>query len=242
MRIALIGYGKMGKVIEKIALAKNHQIVLKIDIGNPQDFTQTQLQKADVAIEFTRPDAAVANIKKCLEWGVPVVIGTTGWLQELETIQKICQKRAGAMLWASNFSIGVNIFFELNRYLAQMMNHAPQYEVTTEEIHHTHKLDAPSGTSITLAQDLISILDKKQHWVNHPSQNPNELEIISKRMDPAPGTHTINYHSMVDSIEIKHTAHSREGFAAGAVAAAEWLVGKKGCFQMRDMLAATWMK
>jgi 4-hydroxy-tetrahydrodipicolinate reductase len=242
MRIALIGYGKMGKVIESIALSKHHQIVLKIDIGNPQDFTKANLQKADVAIEFTRPDAAVENIKKCLEFGVPVVIGTTGWLQELDNIQKICQKKDGAMLWASNFSIGVNIFFEMNRYLAQMMNHAPQYEVTTEEIHHTHKLDAPSGTSITIAQDLIAILDKKQSWVNHSSKNPNELEIISKRIDPAPGTHTINYHSNVDSIEIKHTAHSREGFAAGAVAAAEWLVGKKGCFQMRDMLASTFMK
>jgi 4-hydroxy-tetrahydrodipicolinate reductase len=242
MRIALIGYGKMGKVIERIALSKNHQIVLKIDIGNPQDFTKANLQKADVAIEFTRPDAAVENIKKCLEFGVPVVIGTTGWLQELENIQMLCEKQQGALLWASNFSIGVNIFFEINRYLAKMMNHAPQYEVDTEEIHHTQKLDAPSGTAITLAQDLIAILDKKQSWVNHASENPNELEIISKRIDPAPGTHTIRYHSTVDSIEIKHTAHSREGFAAGAVAAAEWLVGKKGCFQMRDMLAATWMK
>jgi 4-hydroxy-tetrahydrodipicolinate reductase len=242
MQIALIGYGKMGKVIEKMAIAQNHQIVLKIDVGNPQDFTQANLQKADVAIEFTRPDAALGNLKKCLEWGIPVVIGTTGWLEHLEEIQKICEKQGGSMLWASNFSIGVNLFFEVNRYLAKMMNHAPQYAVTTEEIHHTQKLDAPSGTAITLAQDLIDILNTKKTWVNHPTEKAQELEIISKRIDPAPGTHTIHYHSTVDSIEIKHTAHSREGFAAGAVAAAEWLVGKKGCYQMRDMLASTWLK
>lgn len=236
MRIALIGYGKMGHAIEEIALQKNHDVVLKIDVINQQDFTTDNLKKADVAIEFTHPGAAFDNIKKCLEAGVPVVVGTTGWLDRYEEITGICKQNSGALLVASNFSVGVNIFFEVNKRLAELMSVHSDYEVSMEEIHHTSKKDAPSGTAITLAEQILERVSRKKKWVNHLSDNTDELEIISERIDPAPGTHKIKYESSIDDIEIIHTAHSRKGFAAGAVLAAEFLAGRRGIYSMKDVL------
>ncbi len=236
IKIALIGYGKMGKTIERIAINRGHEVVLKIDDQNLSDFTPENLQKADVAIEFTRPEAAVRNIETLLAAGVPTVCGTTGWLAAFESIKSFCEAKNGAFFYASNFSVGVNIFFAVNRYLAAMMNEQPQYHVSMKEIHHTQKLDAPSGTAITLAEGVLEKVKRLTHWVGEPSADTNALPIISERIDPAPGTHVVTYDSAVDSIEITHTAHSREGFATGAVVAAEWLVGKKGVFSMKDML------
>lgn len=236
MKIALIGYGKMGKTIEQLAQAKGHKVVLKIDVDNRDQLTAGRLAGADVAIEFTRPESAFGNIVAALEAGIPVVSGTTGWLDRLEEIKTICAREKGAFFYASNFSIGVNIFFAVNRYLARMMEQQPQYEIEVEEIHHTQKLDAPSGTAITLAQGILDEISRKKFWVNDKDDNPEALPIISKRIDPAPGTHEIHYHSEIDSITIRHTAHSREGFAAGALMAAEWIVGKQGVFGMGDLL------
>lgn len=236
MKIALIGYGKMGKTIERMAIEQGHEVVLKLDIENKQAFTKENLQKADVAIEFTRPESAFENIEKCLESGIPVVSGTTGWLENKKEIEAICNREGGAFFYASNYSVGVNIFFALNKFLAKMMNEQNQYTVETEEIHHTQKLDAPSGTSITLAEGIIENMDAKNTWINESSDNIHQVPIISKRIDKVPGTHTIQYKSLVDDIEIKHTAHSRTGFARGAIQAAEWLIGKKGIFGMPDML------
>ncbi|MGB8191787.1 MAG: 4-hydroxy-tetrahydrodipicolinate reductase [Chitinophagaceae bacterium] len=236
MRIALVGYGKMGKAIEEIALGKGHEIVSKITVDNLEDFTEGNLKKADVAIEFTHPGSAFENVSKCLQWGLPVVCGTTGWAQQYEEAKKICAETNGALLVASNFSIGVNIFFEVNRQLAALMASQPDYEVTMEEIHHTEKKDAPSGTAITLAEQILEKITRKKKWVNHLSDNADELEIISERIDPAPGTHKIKYQSSIDDIEIIHTAHSRKGFAAGALLAAEFIAGKKGVFSMKDVL------
>ena len=236
MKIALIGYGKMGKTIEQIALAKGHKVVLKIDIDNKADFTAQNLKKADAAIEFTRPESAFDNIYKCLEAGLPVVSGTTGWLEKKTEIEQFCTRQKGAFFYASNYSIGVNIFFALNKFLAKMMNAQPQYEIETEEIHHTQKLDAPSGTSITLAEGIIENIQRKKSWINEVSNARTKVPIISKRMDKTPGTHQISYLSTIDTIEIKHTAHSREGFASGAIQAAEWIIGKQGCFGMQDLL------
>ncbi len=236
MKIALIGYGKMGKTIEKLALGKGHEVVLKIDKENQADLTAANLRQADVAIEFTQPESAFANIKACLEAGVPVVSGTTGWLGRLSEMREICEASGSAFLHATNFSIGVNMLFALNRYLAKMMNGQPQYDVQMEEVHHTQKLDAPSGTAITLAEGILAELDRKQTWVNQKTDKPEELAIISKRIDPAPGTHTIRYQSDIDDITISHVAHSREGFALGALTAAEWMVGKQGNFTMQDVL------
>lgn len=236
MKIALIGYGKMGKAIEQIALNQGHEVVLRIDVDNIEDFNPENLQKADVAIEFTRPETAFENLKKCIAAGVPVVVGTTGWLQHLAEAEAWCAQHNGALFHSSNYSIGVNVFFAVNRFLAQMMNHFPQYEVKMAETHHTQKLDAPSGTAITLAEGILGQMERKKRWVNEKAQAGEELSILSYRVDPAPGTHEIYYDSPIDTIEIRHTAHSREGFASGAVQAAAWLVGKKGVFGMTDLL------
>ena len=236
MNIALIGYGKMGKAIETIALEKGHQIVLKIDIDNAADFNQENISKADVAIEFTGPHSAFENVMKCLELGIPVVCGSTGWLDKFETATNYCQEKKGALLYASNYSIGVNLFFEINKYVAQLMSTHKEYNVVMEEIHHTQKKDAPSGTAITLAEQVLAAIQLKKQWVNEASNHPEDLSIISKRIDPAPGTHTIKYTSAVDDIEIIHTAHNRVGFAGGAVLAAEFIHGKQGIFSMKEVL------
>ncbi|HEX8332034.1 MAG TPA: 4-hydroxy-tetrahydrodipicolinate reductase [Segetibacter sp.] len=236
MKIALIGYGKMGKTIEEIALQKGHEIVLKIHIENTDEFTIENVQKADVAIEFTSPHSAADNIKKCFEAKVPVVCGSTGWLEGWKEIEDLCNTTGGSILYASNFSVGVNLFFQLNSFLAELMATRKEYDVSLEETHHTEKKDAPSGTAITLAEQVLQHLKSKNKWVNNSSANEDELEIISKRIDPAPGTHKVLYKSQIDEIEIIHTAHSRKGFASGAVMAAEFLKDKIGIFSMKDVL------
>lgn len=230
MRIALLGYGKMGKAIETIALERGHSIMLKVSSAS-ENFS---LQNCDVAIDFSLPTSAVANISKCLEAGVPVISGTTGWLDDYDDIVSLCNSKKGTFLYASNFSLGVNIFFELNKTLAKLMEKLPQYEVNIEEIHHTQKLDAPSGTAITLANDIIDETNYEKWTLNTPKQN--EIGILAKRIENVPGTHDVNYDSAVDSIQIKHTAHSRQGFALGAVIAAEYVHDKKGVFTMKDVL------
>jgi 4-hydroxy-tetrahydrodipicolinate reductase len=236
MNIALIGYGKMGKAIEEIALQRGHKIVLKIDDENLTDFTKDNVTKADVAIEFTGPHSAYNNIRGVLEFGVPVVSGSTGWTERIDEINKICKEKKGSFLYASNFSVGVNIFFELNKKLASLMAPHKEYNLTMEEIHHTQKKDAPSGTAISLAEQIMGQLPQKKKWVNYKSEKEEELSIISKREDPAPGTHSIKYSSPVDDIEITHTAHNRKGFALGAVVGAEFIRNKKGIFTMKEVL------
>lgn len=236
MKIALIGYGKMGKEIEQIALALKHEVVLKIDENNLADLTPSNLKKADVAIEFTTPKSAINNILKCFESDIPVVVGTTGWLDKLEQIKKTCNEKNQAFFYASNFSIGVNLFFKLNEYLTEMMKIHPEYLASIEEIHHIHKKDAPSGTGITLAEGIIKNHGGLDKWVLGETGNPGELPIYSKREGEVPGTHIVTYTSKVDEIKISHEAYSRKGFAEGAVHAAIWLVGKKGVFGMKDML------
>ncbi|WP_417352317.1 4-hydroxy-tetrahydrodipicolinate reductase [Flavobacterium alkalisoli] len=230
MKIALLGYGKMGKVIERIALERGHEIVLR---KSGQD-TFDGLENADVAIEFSIPDAAVENITECFNRNVPVISGTTGWLEHYPKVAKLCEEKSGAFIYGSNFSLGVNIFFQLNEYLAKMMSKLTQYKVSMEEIHHTQKLDAPSGTAISLAKGII----ENSNYSSWALENAKEDEILidAKRIENVPGTHSIFYDSEVDSIEIKHTAHSREGFALGSVVAAEWIFGKKGIFTMKDVL------
>lgn len=236
MKIALIGYGKMGKAIEEIALHRGHEIVLKINDENLEDFTRERVLHADVAIEFTGPHSAFKNVYDMIGFGIPVVCGSTGWLDHLEKVQQFCSEQNGSFLYASNFSIGVNLFFELNRHLAGLMAKHPDYEVQIEEIHHTQKRDSPSGTAITLAEQVMKKISRKKTWVNHISDNPDELEIISERVDPAPGTHKVKYYSAIDDIEIIHTAHNRKGFALGAVLAAEYIHDKKGIFSMKEVL------
>lgn len=236
MNIALIGYGKMGKAIEEIALQRGHKIVLKIDENNLGDFTKQNITKAGVAIEFTSPHTAVGNIKKTIGFGVPLVCGSTGWTEQMEDINKLVGDKNGTFLYASNFSVGVNIFFEVNKKLAALMAPHKDYEVILEETHHTQKKDAPSGTAITLAEQILKELSRKKQWVNDLSDHPEDLEIISQREDPAPGTHSVKYSSAVDTIEIIHTAHNRMGFALGAVLAAEFINGKKGIFSMKEVL------
>lgn len=236
MKIALVGYGKMGKAIEEILLQRGHTAPLKIDINNQDSFTAANLKQCDVAIEFTGPHSAVENISKCLDAGIPVVSGSTGWLEQWATIEEKCKSLNGTLLYASNFSVGVNIFFELNKKLAQLMSKQDAYDVSMEEIHHTQKKDAPSGTAITLAEQILHEVSRKKKWLNEPAKYPNEMSIISKRIDPAPGTHSIKYSSAIDDIEIIHTAHSRTGFATGAVLAAEFIAGKKGIYTMSDVL------
>jgi 4-hydroxy-tetrahydrodipicolinate reductase len=236
MNIALIGYGKMGKAIEEIALERGHHIVLKIDIDNVSAYNQENLSKADAAIEFSSPHSAFRNVMKCLEFKTPVVCGTTGWLDKIEEVKKYCIENDGAFLYSSNYSIGVNIFFELNKRLAELMSSHREYDVGITETHHTQKQDAPSGTAIALAEQILEKIATKKNWANHISDNPENLEIISERIDPAPGTHHVKYSSAIDDIEIIHTAHSRMGFATGAVLAAEFIKGKKGLFGMKEVL------
>lgn len=236
MNIALIGYGKMGKAIETIAMENGHQVLLKIDIDNTGEFTAENLKRCDVAIEFTTPDNAVNNILKCFEAGVPVVSGTTGWLARLEEVIKVCREKNGTFLSASNFSIGVNIFFEINKYAASLLESHQEYNVSIEETHHTQKKDAPSGTAITLAEQILQRVRNKSRWVNGEGSNTGDLEIISKRIDPAAGLHKVRYSSSIDDIEIIHTAHNRQGFAKGAILAAEFIKGKKGIFTMKEVL------
>ena len=230
MKIALLGYGKMGQTIERIALERGHEIVLKKDEFN----TYEGLSNADVAIDFSIPAVAVENISSCFYANVPVISGTTGWLDRYDEMAALCEEKKGAFISSSNFSLGVNLFFGLNEYLAKMMSKFDSYKVDMEEIHHTQKLDAPSGTAISLAKGVIENSDYTNWTLENP--NPNEIHIEALRIGDVPGTHTVTYNSTVDTIEIKHTAHNREGFALGAVIAAEWIVGKQGIFTMRDVL------
>jgi 4-hydroxy-tetrahydrodipicolinate reductase len=236
LKIALIGYGKMGKAIEGIAIERGHEIVMRIDAENTEALNNENLQQADVAIEFTNPDSAINNLTQCFDAGIPTVCGTTGWLEHWEQIKADCKNKNATFLYASNFSIGVNLFFELNKKLAQLMQNRPEYNCAIEEIHHTAKKDAPSGTAITIAENIIAQNSNKKNWVLGETEDTNALSIISKRIDPAPGTHIVSYNSAIDSIEIKHTAHNRIGFATGAVLAAEFVLGKKGLYTMGDVL------
>jgi 4-hydroxy-tetrahydrodipicolinate reductase len=236
MKIALIGYGKMGKAIEAVALEKGHEIVFKIDVSNAAEFTKELASKADVAIEFTGPHSAVQNILQCIEYGLPVVSGSTGWLNEWSQVENACKAKNSSLVYSSNYSIGVNLFFEVNKQLAKLMDPYLNYDVSMTEIHHTEKKDAPSGTAITLAEQILENLGRKETWVNDAANNPNEISIVSERIDPAPGTHTVTYSSPIDTIEITHTAHTRQGFAAGALMAAEFAATRKGIFTMKDVL------
>jgi 4-hydroxy-tetrahydrodipicolinate reductase len=233
MRIVLVGYGKMGKTIEKIAVQRGHQIAAKIDIDNPGDLDKVE---ADAAIEFSHPDAAFNNITRCLNRNLPVVCGTTGWLGRKPEVEKIVKEKNGSFFYASNYSMGVNIFFKVNEYLAAIMKNFDAYNVSMDEIHHTEKKDAPSGTAITLAEGIIRSIGRKKSWTNNETKNPQEIGIQSFRVDQVPGTHTVKYASSIDTIEIKHTAHTREGFALGAVLVAEWIKDKKGVLNMDDFL------
>jgi len=242
MNIALLGYGKMGRIIEQFAIDRGHQVVLKIDAYNLDEFTTENLQKADVAIDFSTPDSALDNISRCFEADLPIVVGTTGWYGHLQKVKDACEAGNHTLMYASNFSIGVNVFFFVNQVLAKVMNRYPQYDVLVEEIHHTQKLDSPSGTAITIAEGIIDGLDRKNEWVNELSGDnnevipkPDQLLIESHRIEEVPGTHTVIYSSEVDDIEFKHKAHSRAGFALGAVVAAEWLKDKKGFYSIKDM-------
>ena len=242
MKIALIGYGKMGQMIEQVVKEKNktsnsgHEIILKINEHNAKNFTNADLAKADVAIEFTRPDAVVQNIYRCFDAGIPVIVGTTGWNEYAEEVKEKCMEKNGALLYASNFSIGVNILFEVNKLLARLMDIQPQYSITIEEVHHVQKLDAPSGTAISLAEDILKNVKRKDKWVNSASARHNELSIISVREGAVSGIHEVEYESDVDTILIRHSANSRRGFAEGALKAAEFLKDKKGVYSMRDVL------
>ena len=230
MKIALLGYGRMGKEIEKIALQRGHEIVIKTSGKEDYDIT-----KANIAIDFSIPNSAFKNISNCINNQVPVISGTTGWLDKYDSVVELCNQKKGAFIYASNFSLGVNVFFELNKQLAKMMNTLNQYDISIEEIHHTKKLDAPSGTAITLAEGIIENTDKND-WELETKTSEKNIPITAVRTPDVPGTHTISYESEIDTIEIKHTAHNRHGFALGAVIAAEWLVDKTGVYTMRDVL------
>jgi 4-hydroxy-tetrahydrodipicolinate reductase len=235
MKIALIGYGKMGKEIEAAALQRGHEIVLKVNRSNINSVSKEELKQAEVAIEFTTPAAALSNIRMCLNAQLPVVIGTTGWYESFDEIKKECALKNGSLFHATNFSLGVNLFFKLNTYLAELMNKYPAYDVSMTEIHHVHKLDKPSGTAISLASQIFSKLDRKNKWSLTQEDN-STLHIQDIREGEVPGTHIIKYHSAVDDIEIMHKAHNRKGFALGAVIAAEFLNGKKGIYTMSDLI------
>jgi len=239
MKIALLGYGKMGKTIDDLIqtrYGKKHEVVLRSDSANAQSFSTNALSEADVAIEFSTPSSAISNIEKCFEANIPVVVGTTGWHTKMNYVKEICQSKDQSILYSTNFSIGVNVFFEINKKLAALMNDYEKYDVKIEETHHVTKKDKPSGTGITLAEDIIWSLKRKNEWVSGNGYNDNELGIKSNRIEDVKGTHIVKYSSKIDDIEIKHTAHSREGFADGSIKAAEWLLGKKGIFTMKDML------
>lgn len=231
MKIALSGYGKMGKTIERLAKERHHEIIAIIDEAG----VKGNLSEADVVIDFSLPSVAVKNITMCFEAGIPVVSGTTGWLDDYDSIVNLCKDKNGAFIYASNYSLGVNLFFELNKQLAKMMAKFQEYNVSMEEIHHTQKLDAPSGTAITLAEGVIEH-SSKENWVLDVTNNDNELPIVAKRIENVPGTHSVFYNSIVDEIEIKHTAKNRDGFALGSIIAAEWLTNKKGVYSMKDVL------
>ena len=235
MNIALLGYGKMGKEIETIALQRGHTIVLKVDETNASTFTNDELKKADVAIEFSTPHTVISNIKKCFETQVPIVVGTTGWYDSFIEIETECKQKNGALFHATNFSLGVNLFFKVNSFLAELMNKYDSYNVEMEEIHHIHKLDKPSGTAISLANQVLDKIDRKTNW-SITDKNPETLFISDVREGEVPGTHIMKYTSAVDDIEIMHKAHNRKGFALGAVIAAEYINGKKGIFTMNDLI------
>jgi 4-hydroxy-tetrahydrodipicolinate reductase len=243
MKIALLGYGKMGKMIESIALDRNHEIVLKIDESNSHELTIENLQKADVAIEFSTPATVLTNIQKCIDAQVPLVVGTTGWYGQLQQVKDACLSAHATVMYGSNFSVGVNIFFQISKIAAKMMNNfSDQYDVGMEEIHHIHKLDSPSGTAITIAEDILEEFKTKKEWVdvsasenNVTQHRPEHLIIESYREGEVPGTHAVIYDSDVDRIELKHIAHGRQGFALGAVLAGEWLQGKKGFYSVKEM-------
>jgi 4-hydroxy-tetrahydrodipicolinate reductase len=236
MKIALLGYGRMGKEIETIAKERNHEIVLIIDIDNTHELTVENLRKADVAIDFSTPSSAFSNILKCFSADVPVVCGTTGWLNRYNEVVDICKRENKSFFYTSNYSIGVNIFFTINRKLARLMNQFPEYEVSIEETHHIHKLDAPSGTAITIADHIIGELDRKKKWVSEKKTNNDSLKIKSIREGEVPGIHIVTYDSPVDSIELKHSAKSRKGLALGAMLAAEYIYKKTGVFTMSDLM------
>ena len=236
MNIALIGYGKMGKEIEEVAIQRGHQILLKITSANTQDFIKVNFEQIDAAIEFTAPAVAFENVKKCIDFSIPVVSGSTGWNERIKELKDYCDAENGSFLYASNFSIGVQIFFIINKLLAQLMESHADYDVSIREIHHTQKKDAPSGTAVTIAEQIIEILQRKTKWTQENANSDSEIAIFSERIDPAPGTHIIKYTSEIDDIELKHTAHNRKGFAFGAVLAAEFIRNKKGNFSMSDIL------
>jgi 4-hydroxy-tetrahydrodipicolinate reductase len=241
MKIALLGYGKMGKIIEEIAISRGHSVVLKVNSSNSATFSDFELQQADVAIEFSRPDSVMNNISRCVNANVPIVVGTTGWYGELDSVKATVQNKDASLFYASNFSLGVNLFFKMNEQLADLMKPFPEYEPSIEEIHHIHKLDAPSGTGITLADGLISHLGRKKNWKlyseNGPdSANETELPLIAIRKGEVPGTHTVTYSSAIDRISMTHEAFNRKGFATGSVVAAEWIISRKGVYTMRDLL------
>jgi 4-hydroxy-tetrahydrodipicolinate reductase len=236
MKILLLGYGKMGKAIEGLAISRGHQITHRINIENHHELAGVNPAEVDAAIEFSQPEAAAGNLFYCFDHRIPVVCGTTGWLERRAEIEAYCMQKGGAFFYSSNYSLGVNIFFHLNKVLARLMNGYTDYEITLEETHHTEKKDAPSGTALTLAGDVLNEVSRKTNWVNNAPKNASELAILSHRIENVPGTHVVRYDSSIDSIEIKHTAYSRTGFASGAVVAAEWLQGKRGVFGMEDML------
>jgi 4-hydroxy-tetrahydrodipicolinate reductase len=239
MNILLLGYGKMGQLIGQLAESRGHQLIAKINIDNRQELALLDPKQIDIAIEFSQPEGAVENIKWALQRNIPILSGTTGWLENKSEIEKMTQETNGTFFYASNYSIGVNVFFKVNQFLAKLINESGGYKASIEEIHHTAKKDAPSGTAITLAEGIIDSIDSIQKWHLSDNQTNNEqsLAITSKRIDPAPGTHIIRYQSEIDTIEISHTAHSREGFALGAILVAEWIQGKKGVLSMDDFLS-----
>ena len=236
MKIAILGYGKMGQEIERIAISRKHDVFLIIDSIEGWEKEGTRLKEADVAIEFSQPDTVLDNIYHCFDANVPVVVGTTGWYEDLEQVRNDCMELGQTLFYSPNFSVGVNLFFELNRKLAVLMSNRKDYEISIEETHHIHKQDAPSGTAIVLANDIIRNTKRKEKWVKEPSENPEELGIQSFRTENVPGMHKVKYDSEVDYIEIIHSAKNRRGFAIGSILATEWLVGKKGIFEMKDLL------
>jgi 4-hydroxy-tetrahydrodipicolinate reductase len=236
MKIALLGYGKMGKMVEQLLLRDHHEVILKVNSSSRSDLTVEQLKGADAVIEFSSPQSVLNNIKLCLDAAVPMVVGTTGWQDYLPEVKQWCLEKNGSIIYASNFSVGVNIFFNINRRLAELMKSRDEYNVKITETHHTEKKDAPSGTAISIANDILRESSFKTSWVNHETDNSSELIILSRREENVIGIHAIEYSSAVDSIEIKHEAFSREGFARGAILAAQWLRGKQGFFEFSEIL------
>lgn len=235
MKVAIIGYGKMGHEIEQVLLSRGHSVALIIDQDNAHDLCAEKLAGVDVAIEFTTPTTAYSNVRTCIECGTPVVSGTTGWHDKLEELQTLCRERGSSMIWSSNYSLGVNITFRLNRYLAELMNRFDAYNIDIEEIHHTQKKDAPSGTAISLANDIIARVERKQRWLNEPTEEADAIAITSLREGTVPGTHTVTYTSEDDKIEVRHTLFSRRALALGAVVAAEFVAPRKGVFTIDDL-------